>query len=306
MTINENLTEFGGLPVVDYEPGQGLAHVERAAYRLRWEWDGPPFVDHALASFLAEPDVARTRGLIIGMFTEDSYGTSSQVVIDPLVANAHRLPALRALFLGDMTGEECEISWIHHGDVTQLAEAFPDLEHYGVRGGSEEVTVRPFRHSHLRRLVFEMGGMPATLVQAVCASELPELERLELWLGTSMYGGNVTVGDLQPILSGDLFPKLYHLGLRDAEIADQVAAALASAPLVARLTWLDLSLGTLSDEGARALLDGQPLGHLAGLDLSHHYLSDEMVAEIEVSGLPADLSNRQELEDGERWVAVGE
>ena len=80
--------------------------------------------------------------------------------------------------------------------------------------------------------------------------------------------------DLAPILAGARLPALKHLGLRDAEIADEVAAALAGAPVVARLETLDLSLGTLSDAGAAALLAGQPLTHLRKLDLHHHFLSD--------------------------------
>ena len=306
MTINEHLGEFGGFTVVDYRPGGGLPSPERHAWRLRSEWEGPPLAEGVLPAFLAEPEVSRTRGLVIGMYTDDVYDVSTQVVIDRLVAEASKLPSLEALFLGDMTFEECEISWIHHGDVTQLAEAFPGLVAYGVRGGSEQITVRPFTSANLRRLVFEMGGMPRDVLKAVCASDLPALEHLELWLGTSQYGGDVTVADLAPLLSGELFPSLSHLGLRDAEIADDVAAALADAPVVRRLKTLDLSLGTLSDAGARALLGGQSLGHLAYLDLHHHYLSQAMVAEIEATGMLVDLSDRQEPDNGDRYVAVGE
>lgn len=51
---------------------------------------------------------------------------------------------------------------------------------------------------------------------------------------------------------------------------------------------------------------GQPLDHLVYLDLHHHYLSDDTMADIEASGLLVDLSDRQEDDDGERYVAVGE
>lgn len=306
MTISENLTQLGGLPVVDYRYGGGLPEVESRAWRLRAEWDGPPFIEHVLNGLLNEPERGRVRGLTIGMYTDDSYGTNTQGIIDHLVTYAGQLPSLRALFLGDMTYEECEISWIHHGDVTQLLEAFPNLEVFGVRGGTEEITVRPVEHRNLRHLTFETGGMPAKVVQAVSASTLPALEHLELWLGTSMYGGEVTVADLHPILSGAVFPSLRHLGLRDAEIVDEIAAALAVAPVVGRLTSLDLSLGTLSDAGALALLNGQPLDHLEHLDLRHHYLSDEVMAAFDATVLQVDLGDRQEPDEGERYVAVGE
>lgn len=100
---------------------------------------------------------------------------------------------------------------------------------------------------------------------------------LDLYLGTREYGGLANAEDLAAILSGEDFANLRHLGLRDAENADEVAAALAHAPVVARLESLDLSLGSLGDAGAAALLSGQPLSHLKRLDLHHHFLSDAMV-----------------------------
>jgi len=120
------------------------------------------------------------------------------------------------------------------------------------------------------------------------------------------------VPDLAPILAGANLPALTYLGLRDSEIADQVAAAVASAPVVARLHILDLSLGTLSDVGAAALLTGQPLTHLRKLDLHHHFLTEEMAervrAELESAGVEVDLSEA-ELDASspeERFIAVSE
>ncbi len=155
---------------------------------------------------------------------------------------------------------------------------------------------------------------PAQVVQAVGECDFPELEHLELWLGTSEYGGDADPDDLAAILSGARLPALRYLGLRDSEIADDVAAALASAPVVARLTELDLSLGVLSDTGVAALLTGQPLTHLERLDLSHHFVTDAMADRLraELPGVEIDLSDRQrpdEDEDDEfrgRFVAVGE
>ena len=87
---------------------------------------------------------------------------------------------------------------------------------------------------------------------AIGESDLPALAHLELWLGTDNYGGDVTVEDLSadPVRRARC-PRLTYLGLRDAEIADQVADALAGAPVVARLSTLDLSLGHARPTSAR-------------------------------------------------------
>ena len=43
------------------------------------------------------------------------------------MALADRLPALEALFLGDITFEQQEISWIQQSDISPLFLAFPRL-----------------------------------------------------------------------------------------------------------------------------------------------------------------------------------
>ena len=81
------------------------------------------------------------------------------------------------------------------------------------------------------------GGLPGDLVRAVAASELPALERLDLWFGSSWYGADATVEDIGPVLSGGTLPRLRHLGLQNSELQDGIAAAVASAPVVARTEW---------------------------------------------------------------------
>jgi hypothetical protein len=252
--------------------------------------------------------VNRVPALVIGEWG-DAY--EAAVPVDALAERASALPALRALFLGELIGEESEISWIQLTDVTPVLRAFPGLEVLRVRG-SDGLDFVPGSYPGLRELAFESGGLPAEIVRAVGESDLPNLRHLELWLGTDTYGGDTTVADLASILAGANTPVLSYLGLRDSEIADDIAAAAAGAPVVARLETLDLSLGMLSDVGAAALLAGQPLTHLRKLDLHHHFLTEEMTRrlrdELEPSGVEVDLSsanlNLRRPED--RFIAVAE
>ncbi|HEX5541173.1 MAG TPA: STM4015 family protein, partial [Micromonospora sp.] len=276
------------------------------AWRLSADYDTKPeeFAD-LVEAFLDQVDPAAIRALIIGQWGE-AY--ENPPPIELLAGLAPRLTGLRALFLGEMTFDECEISWITQGNVTPLLAAYPGLEVFQVRGATEGLEFTPVRHTALRELTIEAGGLPADGVRAVGGCDLPALEHLELWLGTDEYGGDATVDDLAPILAGTRLPSLGYLGLRNAEIADQVAIALAGAPVVARLHTLDLSMGVLSNEGAEALLAGQPLAHLHRLDLHHHYISPELAARIieALPGVAIDLSGREEPDEGYRYVAVAE
>lgn len=307
MAIYQHITEFAGLPVTEFDPDAELpANPDATAWRLSADYDTSVEDYRALVDkFVAAVDPADVRALIIGQWGE-AYDTAAPV--DMLVELAPRLTALRALFLGELTMEESEISWIRQADITPLFTTFPDLEVLRVRG-SEGLELTPVRHTALREFAIESGGLPSNIVSAVAEWDLPALRHLELWLGTDNYGGDATVDDLAPILSGVRLPALRHLGLRDAEIADQVAAAVAGAPIVAQLEVLDLSLGIISDEGAAALLSGQPLTHLKRLDLHHHYLSKELADRLvaELPGVEVDLSDGQDPSDiDDRYVAVSE
>ena len=120
---------------------------------------------------------------------------------------------------------------------------------------------------------------------------MPKLEHLELWLGTSEYGGINDPAPLKPLLDGKRFKKLTSLGLRNSEIADAVARAVAESPLLKRLEVLDLSLGNLTDVGAEALLASPDVRKLKKLDLHHHFLTEPFVEELKKLPLELDVSD---------------
>ncbi|MFI1191465.1 STM4015 family protein [Streptomyces californicus] len=310
----EHLKDFHGLPVHHPDASSGpLPAADSVAWRLECDYDED--VDFAVLweQFLETVDTTRVRALVIGPWWNGEY-TPFAPVLELIVAHADRFPALRGLFLADVEGEECEISWLRMCDVTPVLEALPLLEEFGVRGcGQEGLALRPLRHRALKSLRFESGGLPGELVRAVAASELPALERLDLWFGSSWYGGDATVEDVRPVLAGGRFPRLRHLGLQNSEIQDEIAAAVGSAPVVAQLDSLALSMGTLSDAGAEALLNGQPLNHLSLLDLRHHYLTEPMAERVRAACAPAVVEAGEAEEDygdpddePERYVAVSE
>ncbi|MES4903878.1 MULTISPECIES: STM4015 family protein [unclassified Streptomyces] len=323
MDYAENHDALHGLPAFDFaapDEMPKLPEPEAVAWRLSYDpyGDSGPDSDFAdcFQRFLDTVDTTRVRALIFGVWGE-AYANDSSTVIEPLVAAKDRFPALEAVFVGDLEAEQAEISWIEQSDVTRVLDAFPGLRELGVRGGSGLV-FPAITHEHLRTLRFESGGLPGAVVRGVCESELPALERLEMWLGVEEYGGDSTVADLGGLLAGGRFPALRHLGLQNSEIQDEIAAAVAAAPVVAQLTSLSLSMGVLTDAGAEALLEGQPLTHLKSLDLHYNFFSEAMEERLrkalEPSGVELDLSEKgdedEEDDDGEvevwRYTAVSE
>lgn len=322
--FDEYRSEFAGLPVVDFpfRLADPLPEVEPDAVawrvRLQISMPGENYEDFTerFEAFLAQVDVSRVRALIIGMTTYMEQ-FDSDLAVRLLVEHAADFPNLRAIFLAEVVTTDAEVSWLNHLDLMPVLESYPLLEQFQVRGGEDDWNpdlhaVRPFKHEALRTLVFESGGLSPATVRAIGESELPAIEHLEFYLGDEAYGGGTTVEELAWLLDGERFPALRHLGLRDAPNADEIAAALAHAPVVPRLTTLDLSLGALGDEGAAALLAGQPLSHLRKLDLHHHFLSEEMTYRLRdtLPGVDLDLGARQEPEswgdEQGRYIAVSE
>lgn len=323
MGVYQHLEEYVGLPVVTFNeetglddeteeddgrgsgPGEELPPAGEAAWYVGTSFEEEPFGD-TFARFLRVVDTAEVTALIIGYWGA-SYDDNVADPVALLSDAAASFPKLKALFLGDITGEESEISWIEHSGISPLFAAFPGLERFEVRGGGGLV-LDPIKSETLRVLRFESGGLPARVVRAVGASELPGLEHLDLWLGEENYDGDATVADLAPLLGGDRLPALRHLGLEDSEIQDEIAAAVAGAPVVARLESLSLAMGVLTDQGAEALLSGQPLTHLRRLDLHHHFLSDAMVERVKAAlpGVEVDLNDQEKADGDWHYIAVSE
>jgi hypothetical protein len=310
MTISESVETFANRNIEEFDPDKGIQDASNAI-RLSVGWDdadaGVTLLDQ-FKKLLADPLAGDIEALIIGPW-EEAHESGIQSFIDELVGQANRLPRLCALFVGEMTYEDCEISWIIQGNYSALWGCFPQLELFRVRGGSELV-LGEIRQESLKQLVIETGGLPSSVINEVIAASLPNLEKLELWLGDDNYGWEGDPLVILPLLESTRFPKLTVLRLRDSMAADQIAAMIADSPLLEQLEELDLSLGTLGDEGARALLNAPLIKKLKRLDLSHHYIGDALAGELKQLGIEVDLSDKQEADedDGEsyRYVAVSE
>ncbi|WP_433789877.1 hypothetical protein [Actinoplanes sp. CA-252034] len=159
MGIYEHVEIFAGLPVVAADNEEvAVADPGAVAWRISMEeFEAPPEeFQAAFEQLLQRTGPTGPTALIIGEWGS-AYDSSFPYQL--LIDNVSRLSGLRALFVGELTGEECEISWIHQADVTPLIEAFPALESLWIRG-AESLELKPVRHEGLRELVFQSGACP--------------------------------------------------------------------------------------------------------------------------------------------------
>ncbi|MGB0385216.1 MAG: STM4015 family protein [Ardenticatenaceae bacterium] len=307
MGISGHVTIFAGRYVEDFNKVSGISDPINVAYRLRVAYEDEHTFSGKFESLLQDPKAADLEGLVIGAWTGDMHDYDSARVVRDLANAKDRLPNLKALFIGDIMSEESEISWIEQSDMTPVLDAYPELEAFQVRGGNG-LRFSSLQHEKLKELVVQTGGLSPKTIAQICAAHLPNLEHLELWLGSQYYGGDATVEDVAPIISGKLFPKLTYLALADSEIADDIAKALVNAPIMKQIERLDMSMGTMGDEGAEALFDALVGSSVKRLNVSNNYLSKKAVQRL--FKLPIKLRARNQDHDygtpEDRYVSVAE
>jgi hypothetical protein len=284
MSIHENLTEFAGKPVQDFKEAGAIADFSAVAPRIRCAYDEEETLTDYLALLLEQPGAQAIEALVFGVWMDggEAVDVTPQETVELLVASKDRLPNLKALFIGDTTSEENEISWIAQSDHSAIWAAFPKLEIFCARGAND-LRLGQINHQNLHTLVVQSGGLPSIVVREALAANAP-FRHFELWLGVDYYGANTSVSDFAPLLEGKLFPGLETLALRNCAYADELAEALAEAPILDRIETLDLSMGTLSDRGAKALLASPKLKRLKKLDVSLCFVSDELIAQLAAAG----------------------
>lgn len=291
-----------------WSPGAELKNPAGTMLHLTRDWQGPS-VTEQFTALLQQPAIDQLAGLSFGL--DYDTGPLPAPLLEMLVLAAPQLVGLKALFVGHIVQEECEISWIPQDDLSPLWDAFPLLEHLRIRG-TNGLSLGKIEHYFLRELILESGGLPRSVLEELAASRLPDLEHLELYLGSRNYGFDGYVEDLRPLLNPLRFPQLKYLGLRDSELADEVAELIVSYPaMLAQLETLDLSLGNLSSKGGRALLGCPGIRSLKKLDLHWHFLTDAVVSQFRELPIEVDLSDqRGQCDTGasnqRRYIAVSE
>jgi uncharacterized protein (TIGR02996 family) len=221
---------------------------------------------------------------------------------------------LMRLHLGDVDPDSVDIAMHCIGDVGGLVtDGFPNLRFLRFHSGEYDDEEHKFGVAglalpELRELVVETNVMRTSRLEALLAAELPRLERLELWFGAEEYGADATIDDLEPLLSGDVFPTVRHLALRNCEFANDIARALPSSAIASRLESLDLSMGTLEDDAAIVLADqANVFSRLKKLSVDDSFLTATSLEPLRAKWRDALVSEEQkDTDDDYRYVSVSE
>ncbi len=307
---------FANRKVIEFDRQTSITDTVNTAYALRTfykrnmfgSWDFQMKTADKLKKILQDSRANEIEALVFGLWTDDRTSAS---IVNALVAASQTLTNLKAVFVGDIQDlEYYMIPSIRQSNFSPLLEAYPNLEVLQVRGtnrpdmGDIGLEFTPaLRHDKLKALIIESGGISRLSINQICKLELPALEYLELWLGSDSYGGDSSINDLIPIISG-VFPKLKYLGLRKSAYSYDIAFRIVNSPIVENLVELDFSMGTLGDDGAEALLNCSAINQLDTLNVSDNCLTDWMIERLNQLEMEVISSNQKYFED--RYDAIAE
>lgn len=308
--------------IEDFNPEIGISDLTNTAYRLTIDWDsGKNFQATTPKTFellLADLQAGQVEALLLP-FGNDC---SCKRVVNALFQGKDRLTNLKALYIGDMHDYEYKNSHVYLSNMSLVLEAYPRLEVLQVCGfGYDEGGLKfdPIRHENLKTLIIETGHLLCPeIIQQICTLELPSLEYLELWLVNDSYYpiwhakkldcyiNESDIKHLVTIVSGQSFPHLKYLGLRNTDYSDMIAKSIVKPPLMNNLKVLDISIGTLTPVGANFLLNCPATNNLHTLDVSNNLLGTSAIQQL--SHLNCQVIAEPQIEDAEsrRYFAITE
>lgn len=307
--------KFANRKIIEFDGQTSITDTVNTAYALRTfykrdlfgNWKFEMKTEDKLHKLLQDSRANEIEALVFGLWTDDRTSAS---IVNALVEANQKLTNLRAVFVGDIEDLEYYIFPVKQSNFSPLLEAYSNLEVLQVRGtnrlymGDIGLEFTPaFRHEKLKALIVESGEISQLLINQICKLELPALEYLELWLGSDSYGGDSSINDLIPIISG-IFPKLKYLGLRKSVYSDDIAFRIVNSPIVENLVELDFSMGNLGDDGAEALFKCPAINQLDTLNLSENCLTDQMLERLNKLDIEVISGGQKYYED--RYDAIAE
>ncbi|MCF4969736.1 hypothetical protein [Nostoc sp. CMAA1605] len=234
-------------------------------------------------------------------YREPDIKTAFKDLTDALVNAQKLLTNLKALLIGDrcdLINIKYQESNINVYSIHPLLKAYPNLELLHIRGcmvkedilkpelkivqvrnhqNNSNIPIKSLRHESLKTLIVDADGISDDNLAKVCNLDLPSLEYFELWLNRSNFS-KINIDSLAPMLSGEFFPNLAYLAIRQCGNLNEVAQAIVNSPIIENLKILELTDGNFSN--GDVLLNSPAVDRLHTLDVSGNRLHKDIIEQL--------------------------
>ncbi|MCL2388280.1 MAG: STM4015 family protein [Defluviitaleaceae bacterium] len=264
-------------------------------------WGDGTTVTKLAEEILNDPELPNVKSIVIGMWNHEIGDTPPDEILEMMVANKEKFQHVESLYVGAMSFEENEISWIVQGDYEDLLNALPNLKSLKIKG-SNELDLGKIDHKNLEKLQIKTGGLPEYVMSSLKSANLPNLKKLILYLGVEDYGYDCKLLDFEALASKSLFPNLNVLGFVNGEEQDELVRIILESDLLPQLKTIRVSCGCLTDKGGQLILDAAAAGkldNLQKLNAKYHYMSDEMMEKLKALPFKVKVGDQQEREEGD-------
>ncbi|MEH1940443.1 MAG: hypothetical protein V7L01_09535 [Nostoc sp.] len=139
------------------------------------------------------------------------------------------------------------------------------------------IPIKPLKHENLKTLIVDADGISDSNIAKICNLNLPSLEYFELWLSRSDLS-NINIDSLAPMLSGESFPNLVYLAVRQCGNMSEVAQAIVNSPIMGNLKVLELTDGNIGN--GNALLKSPIINRLHTLNISRNRLPKNIIEQF--------------------------
>ncbi len=275
--------------------------VEAKKYKLSYdEYDEGKSQKDLLNKIISDKRLPDIKQMTIGCWDYESG--DCQELVDGMIANKEKFTHIEGLFWGDIDQEESEVSWIEQTDLSPLLDIMPKLTELKIKG-TNALSIGQKPRPEWKSLEIISGGLPSSVVEDIVKSDMPNLEKLILYVGVDDYGYDGTIEQFKPLLSKTKFPYLKYLGIVNAVEEDKVVELFLESDILPQLETMDISAGVLTDKGGQLLLDNvDKIKHLSFINMEYNYLTDEMRKKLLKLPMKVDVSDEQEMdEDFDEW-----
>jgi len=103
-------------------------------------------------------------------------------------------------------------------------------------------------HENLESLEIICGELPKNVIKEIASSNLPKLNKLNLYMGGEDYGFDGDIEGVKELVKNPNLANLKYLGIGNSEIQDGIVEAVIESDIIKNLKVLDFSNGTLSSK----------------------------------------------------------
>lgn len=229
-------------------------------------------------------------------------------MLEYFIDNKKDYQRIKHFTFGNMDYELCEMSWIQQSDYGNFFKAFPKIKSFSVQG-SMGLVLGKMDLPKLEILEVIGSGTTKETLTNIMQSNLPNLKKINIFLGDDEYGGDVTALDIKEFLANTNFTNLINLGICNAgkDLVAGILEAIIESKYAGQIKVLDISKSVSSDADAQYLLENiEKLSNIKYIDLYYNFFSSDTIKKLEACPIEINALGNEEPnkdEDGNLWNA---